>query len=151
MRLNLVPVKILTDQHLIAERRELRMIPPLLQKKFDKQGQDLRQDIPAQFTLGTGHMNFWLDKIQFLEQRFISLTGEMIVRGFNPDKSLMINTYLAEKEGFYKTNWKPKSQDIKVSAERIYSKILEKPHWYKFFSLPISVEWITSLYEPLMK
>lgn len=35
MRCNLIFPWFLTDQHLIAERRELRMIPPLLKKRLD--------------------------------------------------------------------------------------------------------------------
>ena len=35
MRCNLVFPWFLTDQHLIAERRELRMIPALLKKRVD--------------------------------------------------------------------------------------------------------------------
>ncbi len=36
MRCNLIDPSLLTDQHLIAEKRELRMIPPLLEKKLSK-------------------------------------------------------------------------------------------------------------------
>ena len=59
MRCNLVFPWFLTDQHLIAERRELRMIPALLEKRFAAR-KHTTLDIPSRFCLGAGHMKFWL-------------------------------------------------------------------------------------------
>ena len=146
MRCNLVDPRILTDQHLIAERRELRMIPPFLEKRL-RLGIAAASDIPVFYTLGRGHMKFWLDKFKFLETRFIALTKEMQFRGFNPDLTLSLETSVAKKIGLY-NDYIPRDLDIEVSKCRIVDRILQKPTWYRFHSLPISVDWITLNYFP---
>ena len=145
MRLNLVSPAILTDQHLIAEKRELRMIPPLLHKKFIKRGFSFKNDIPPFFVLGTGHMNFWLDKFSFLESRYRSLEQEMINRGFFVGEGLIIDTFLSKEIGCYH-DWQPREQDIQLSRERIKEKLLLKPRWYRFHSNPINLNWIVENY-----
>jgi len=123
MRLNLVSPTHLTDQHLIAEKRELRMIPALLQKKFSKKGIALKRDIPPVFVLGTGHMNFWLDKLKFLKDRFILIQDEMKHRNFFVDETKIIDTALAEMIGCC-GDWSPRDQDVLVSKARIKQKLL---------------------------
>lgn len=153
MRCNLVDPRILTDQHLIAERRELRMIPPLLKQQCRIFGltstlkSNISKKIPQQFTLGTGHMLFWLDKFKFLESRFTELTSEMKVRGFNPDYNLQLDTSLAKTLDLY-YSWIPTQQDILLSKNRLVERILQKPTWYRFHSLPISLAWLEQHYFP---
>lgn len=153
MRCNLVDPRILTDQHLIAERRELRMIPPLLSQQFRMLNStqnvkvNITTKIPKQFVLGQGHMLFWLDKFKFLENRFNELTREMKIRGFNPDYNLQLDTTLAKTLDLY-LSWIPTQQDILLSKTRIVKRILQKPTWYRFHSLPISAAWIEQNYFP---
>jgi len=70
--------KFLTDQHLLAELRELPRIftavknRVLLNKDFN--------DIPKNFTLGTGHVKFFYNKCQFLSNRHHSLRLEYFNR-----------------------------------------------------------------------
>lgn len=153
MRCNLVDPRILTDQHLMAERRELRMIPPLLEKQcqiFKTQVNVkpyILSKIPQKYTLGSGHMLFWLDKFKFLETRFNALTHEMKFRGFNADETLTLEVELAKINGLYET-WLPTSEDILISRTRIVERILQKPTWYRFHYLPISVSWVEQHYFP---
>jgi len=151
MRCNLVDPRILTDQHLMAERRELRMIPPLLEKQVSilrkNIRSELRRKIPSQFTLGKGHMLFWLDKFKFLEGRFNALTKEMKFRGFSPDPNLILAVDKAKHYGLY-SSWLPSQTDILLSKTRIVERILQKPTWYRFHSLPISPSWVEMTYFP---
>jgi len=135
----------------MAERRELRMIPPLLEKQISILGSklipELQRKIPSQFTLGKGHMLFWLDKFKFLEGRFNALTKEMKFRGFSPDPSLMLEVNLAKQHNLY-YSWLPSLPDILLSKTRIVERILQKPTWYRFHSLPISAAWVEMTYFP---
>ena len=55
-RINIVPVEELMDQHLIAEYREITMVPAALNRTLkSKKGLD-RNKISKTYTLNTGHV-----------------------------------------------------------------------------------------------
>ncbi len=68
----------LVDAHLFAEYRELKRIPNTI-----KLGRAVIKDIPEQFTLGTGHVKFFYDKLKYLHNRSNSLYEELIRRKYN--------------------------------------------------------------------
>lgn len=144
MRCNLVNPAILSDQHLIAEKRELRMIPPLLKKRIDN-GISLRSGIPKSFTLGKGHMLFWIDKMEYLNLRFKLLEIEMKKRGFKVNEDLHFDMFYAIMYGL-NNDWEPNNNDYDIIKERIKSRLLEKPNWYRYYGKPIDNEWISTLY-----
>lgn len=145
MRCNLILPNMLTDQHLIAERNELRFIPPLLEKKYKRQGMDLVKDIPEKFCLGKGHMCFWLDKFLYLETRYKNLSTEMLRRNFKPDLTIEYDVSLAKELGLY-NDWEESYQDRCLIKERIKQRILLKPAWYRYNSMPITLEWVRFIY-----
>jgi hypothetical protein len=68
----------LTTKHLVAEHREIKRIPNCVSKgKYSMKGQ------PPIFTLGTGHVKFFYDKLNYLKNRYESLYAECIKRGIN--------------------------------------------------------------------
>lgn len=149
MRCNLLPVKFLTDQHLIAEKRELRMIPPLLEKKLKTRDlQSVLKDIPSSYCLGKGHMNWCLDKSLYLEKRFTAITNEMKKRNFNPNSKFKFNIepFLKFEKELY-LDYKPTEVDLIIIKQRIYERIMEKPNWYKWYSKPVSLEWVETTYK----
>lgn len=73
---NLHPSKLI-DQHLLAEYREITRIPRHMSKyRFDP----LRKR-PTEFTLNTGHVLYFYDKIKFLHKRFNTIKEELTNRG----------------------------------------------------------------------
>lgn len=77
-RINVVPVAELCDQHLLAEHRELTRIPNcILKGRYSLKGQ------PFKYTLGTGHVKFFYDKLFWLQNRYQQLMTECVARGFN--------------------------------------------------------------------
>lgn len=85
-----MPVKWLTDKHLIAEHREIKRIPNAVKNR--KVRWDL--PIPDKFTLGKGHVRFFYNKIRYLERRYKRLHAECIKRGFKvQDYSSAFNLY----------------------------------------------------------
>ena len=65
-----IPPKVLTDQHLLAEHREIKRLPAVFAKNLKPTG------IPKQFTLGTGHVKFFLDKGKYTLKRYKLLYAE---------------------------------------------------------------------------
>lgn len=73
-----IPPAELTDKHLMAEHREIKRIPNCINKgRFSMKGQ------PSTFTLGTGHVKFFYDKLLYLKKRYEQLYLECKRRKFN--------------------------------------------------------------------
>ena len=69
-RINIIPVSELTDQHLIAEYREITMIPAALTRTLNSKSGFIKKKIPDRFTLNTGHVYFFYDKGLYLYNRY---------------------------------------------------------------------------------
>jgi deoxyribonuclease (pyrimidine dimer) len=146
MRCNIIEPCLLTDQHLIAERRELRLIPPLFEKRFKKLGiKGVVSNIPDQYCLGKGHMLFWMNKGEYLRTRYSELTDEMLIRGFKPDLSIFY--FLTPEARDVSIDYVPSTHDIQILLERVTAKINQKPTWYRFHGNPITEEYILHLNE----
>ena len=128
-RINLISPKELTDQHLIAEYREITMVPAALKRTINsKAGLQLNQ-IPKEFTLNKGHVKFFYNKGLYLQKRYNQLIKEMKKRGFSPNPKRQF-----PKEIFLPNlynDWNPSLKDKKIIIKRINEKIKMKPKWYK--------------------
>lgn len=68
----------LPDKLLLAELREIKRIPNVIKSgRYNMAGQ------PTEFTLGTGHVKFFYDKLEYLLERYNNLRWEALYRGFN--------------------------------------------------------------------
>jgi deoxyribonuclease (pyrimidine dimer) len=78
-----IPPAKLCDQHLVAEYREILRTNALAIARARKEGRQMLKNIQQSFTLGSGHVTFFYDKLLYIHQRFNALRGEMINRGMN--------------------------------------------------------------------
>lgn len=131
VRVNLVPVSELSNQHLLAERVELLMLSKNLQKfKLTT--------IPDKYCLGVGHQKFFMNKCDFLRQRFKLIENECIKRKFKINVNKIdefyyhITKYLLHNNQIRQLDWSPTEDEIKISRDRINSRIKEKPNYYKW-------------------
>ena len=69
-RINIIPVSELTDQHLIAEYREITMVPAALMRTLNSKSGLNKQKIGNKFTLNKGHVYFFYDKGLYLYNRY---------------------------------------------------------------------------------
>lgn len=126
-RINIIDPEELTDQHLIAEYREIFMIGPALQRSLkSKNGVT---GIPENFTLNKGHVKFFYDKGLYLSERYSQLILEMQKRGMKNDPQRIF-----PKEHFpdeYFNDWLPTEDDRNIVRERIALRISQRPGWYK--------------------
>jgi len=129
-RVNIIPVEELHDQHLIAEYRELTMVPAALNRTLkSKTGLD-KTKIPKNYTLNKGHVYFFYDKGKYLDKRYNQITKEMKHRGFTPDINRKFPKDIFIENNLYK-DWTPSLDDLIIIRERIKSKINQKPNWYR--------------------
>ena len=129
-RINIINVSELTDQHLIAEYREITMVPAALNRTINsRNGLDVN-NIPKEFTLNKGHVTFFYDKGKYLFKRYNLLINEMKKRGFNPNKNRLFPTKIFIDNHLFH-DWEPKLKDLKTIRLRILLKIQQKPNWYR--------------------
>lgn len=132
-RINLVDPNELTDQHLIAEYREIRLLSAILQRSLkSKKGVDVKT-IPTSFTLNANHVRFFYNKGMYLHKRYNSLRDEMVNRGMNPTLEFPIEKWPAH---LYH-DWTPNEQDKNIVRERIALRISQKPDWYRKYGRPL--------------
>ena len=127
-RINLVPVSELADQHLIAEWRELPRVFGLVKKKLDEKKPII---ISKNYTMGTGHVRFFYDKLLFLQKRHQALVKEAQKRGFKITLTEKISLSSFPKE--YCQDFIPSELDLKISQQRILEKLQAKPDFYTFY------------------
>jgi len=130
-RINLVNPRELSDQHLVAEYREIFMVGSSLQRSIkSKNWVKTKINIPDEFTLNKGHVTFFYNKGMYLDKRYSQLVKEMKRRGMNPDPKRKFKKSQWPK--YLYNDWKPKNRDLKVIRKRIEKKINLKPDWYRY-------------------
>jgi deoxyribonuclease (pyrimidine dimer) len=127
-RINIIPVEELTDQHLMAEYREMFMVGSALQKSLKSPNWD-KNRIPKELTLGTGHVMFFYDKGQYLYKRYSQIQKELTKRNYKLDKTRLFKVTQFPTE--YYNDWTPTDRDRTILRERIQERINEKPEWYR--------------------
>lgn len=111
-RINIgIPPKKLSRQHLIAEHREIVRIPNTI-----KTGKARVEGIPAEFTLGKGHVKFFYDKLKYLHLRYEALYEECTARGYN--MTYFGNAFEGLPEHLY-NDYKPTRAAVNLIKERI--------------------------------
>ena len=129
-RINIgVPVRNLTDQHLLAEHCEIKRICAVYSKFITKTGKSNK--IPTEFTLGTGHVLFFIDKGLYTYNRYKQIYDECLYRGFEVE--------------YYGDNWQvynsvhfkdyiPTIEDTRKIVERISERIMQSRQEPRYFS-----------------
>ena len=129
-RINIIPVEELFDQHLIAEYREITMIPAALKRTLkSKKGLDVSR-INSKYTLNKGHVYFFYNKGQYLHKRYLDLISEMKKRGFSPSDNRTFPDKIFINNNLY-NDWMPDRDDLLLIRKRINQKIKMKPNWYR--------------------
>ena len=133
-RINLLPPSELTDQHLFAEFREIKMVPKALNRSLRARGLiGVQRSIPSRFTLNTGHVMFFYDKGKYLADRYEQLKAELRVRGvqFNELSAFDSDDVFAGNPKLF-GGYVPTAEAITIIRNRIAEKIAMKPEWYRY-------------------
>ena len=130
-RINLVPITELSDQHLVAEYREIFMVGPSLQRSLKSPNWNkTKETLPKEFTLNKGHVKFFYNKGKYLYNRYLELVKEMKNRGMRPDPLRKFKREQWPDELF--NDWIPSANDLEIIRERIQLRIKQKPNWYRW-------------------
>ena len=122
VRVNIVNPKVLSDQHLIAEYREILLLFGVYKNRINKgiKKSDNNLMHPIQF---------YQDKLLYLKHRHEDLIEEMKKRKFKPKKTVDINDFHFDRLN----DWEPKKEHIERIKERIIQRLNEKPNWYRYY------------------
>ena len=107
----------LTDKHLLAEHREIKRVPNVVKSgRFSLVGQ------PTSFTLGTGHVKFFYDKLGHLKLRYQQIHAECVKRGFNVTDFTSAFDHVPKE---YMKDYKPTERDRRIIMQRISERLKE--------------------------
>ncbi len=134
-RINLTLVSELADQHLMAEYRELPRVFGAVRKHVQN-GKKLKDfKISSVFILGTGHVTFFYDKLEFLRKRQIDLIAECLKRGFKIQDTTVQD--ISDIPVEFRNDYVPTPDALKISQARLDEKIAQRPQWYKHYGKAI--------------
>lgn len=121
MRINIIPVQELADQHLRAEYNEIKFSADYYRRsKGTKLGID-KSRISEKYTLSTGHAYMWYDKFSYILNRLDELCLEMASRGYSVNYPKMDTAGIDEEWNY--GNYIPTKEAQKINVERIYQRI----------------------------
>lgn len=150
-RVNLVPLDMLADQHLFAEMREIKWVPLYVNRALKTHSlEKMLSNIPNRYTLGVGHVKFFYDKMSFLKTRYEMLFEECVVRGYQMTKNFLSDSEIFDTPfAVLQNGYNPNPNEVKISAQRIYDRLMMKPSWYKYRGVSIGSDLLKK-YETLI-
>ena len=140
-RINLIDPKILTDQHLNAERVESTMALASARRSLQSRNGLRSSNV---FTLNAGHVIFFHKRLGYLKRRFFELSEEMKRRGMNPQSPWPDDSW-ARADMW--EDYTPTEADCNIIKARIRDRLLLKPSWYKYMGQSVvDLTWIENHY-----
>lgn len=134
-RINVVAVSDLTDQHLMAEYRELPMVLAAARRSLNSKSGWVADKVPNNYTLNRGHVYFFTNKKHYLWNRYQQLIEELKYRGYNIDPNNRTMDW-SMFDNIPQIIWSPTAKCIEINLERIRQRIDQKPNWYRWTKRP---------------
>lgn len=121
-RINVVCPSELHTKHLVAEYRELPRVFALSAKARERKKAFC---VPANYSLGKGHVTFFYDKLLWLELRHKAIVAEMIRRGFVVNFPSVAERWKSDSrldDSCWK-DWLPGPNDLALNRTRILERM----------------------------
>lgn len=123
----------LSDQHLIAESVEITMITGGLRKN----GYLIKSEVPEHFNLGKGHINFFKNKLYYLNRRLLAVNKELTDRNIRHSTKIDLEEFPSE----LCNDWSPNFEDSKIIRERIADRLIHplkaRAGFHRYRRMPI--------------
>lgn len=130
----------LCDSQLLAEHREIIRIPNTIKSGKAKVNID---KIPNEFKLGSGHVIFFYNKLEYLRNRYIALHKECCKREFNVQNYSKVFKHLPPD---LCNDWNPDDEVRKIVQERINNRLL-KMKTIRYFGQKVDIDFLQYLAE----
>lgn len=117
-RINVVPPSELHTKFLVAEYREIVRVFALARQSQYSMHKVKQPDV---YTLGTGHVKYFYNRLGFITERYDSLCQEMLSRGFKCNRVPKEDLHQGiEKNMFF--NYKVTEEALRINRERILER-----------------------------
>lgn len=131
----------LSDQHLIAESVEITMITGGLRKN----GYQIKSEIPDIFNIGKGHINFFKNKLYYLNKRLLAVNKELGNRNIRHSTKIDLNEFPSELRG----DWNPDWIDSAIIRDRVYRRLIQplkaREGFHRYYKNPIrDMKWFAN-------
>ncbi len=127
-RINTIPPSTLTDQHLLAEYRELPRIFALVLLAC---AANRPLTGPDRYTMGTGHVRFFYTRTAYLSRRQSAIIAELVSRGYQI-------SHLEAPAPLDDSTWEPDEQDRQVNLARLRERLHKPGARYTHRRAPVS-------------
>ena len=119
----------LPDELLLAELREIKRLPYFKRTLKD-------QISPPSFTLGKGHIKFFMSRLRFAKERYARLREEAEKRGFD------VTDFSQNFEGLdLGTDYNPSENDRSQIVQRICQRVREsRKVWWHYYGKRVTKE-----------
>lgn len=125
-RINTLPVTSLTNQHALAEYKEITRVFGYVRKAqergISKFNFHKKYNVPTDYTLGTGHVIFMMYKLQYCLDRYHALQVELTNRGYKLNPVSDSDLLSGIRSGWL-GNYVPTENALKINAERISKRL----------------------------
>jgi len=128
----------LSDQHLIAEYREILLAFGYYKKNNNRRIKKSKENLKHP-------LRFYQDKLTYLAKRFIKLKSEMIRRGMAPMKNLSQNGFDSSRFNDFTPNEYHQEQIKERITQRINEKEESVGSWYKYCGTNQPIEFFEGL------
>ena len=144
-RINTIDTEHLTDQHVMAEYRELPMVNAALSRSLSSK-RGIRHDlIPPKYTLNRGHVMFFYDKGQWLYDRYMQLIACLKSRGYQIDPDSRVVKWDHFKDNGLFNSWEPDGAAHAINVERLIERVNAKVSWYRLKGTPVDEQYLVFL------
>lgn len=123
-RVNCIPPRELTREHLIAEYRELPRIFALVKAASERGERPDDRRNPRAYTLGAGHCRFFYPRCAWLAERYASLVAEMVARGYRPQFLTLAPVATAIPPEWW-GSWEPDDAAMAINRARITERLMK--------------------------
>lgn len=145
-RINTIDPRLLTDQHLMAEYREMPMVHAALSRSLSSlRGVDL-STLPPVYTLNKGHVRFFYNKGKWLYERYTALVRELEFRNYDLDPGRVVNWNVFRDNNLF-GDWEPNATAHRVNVERIIERVKAKPQWYRYMGKGLADNYLPILHQ----
>lgn len=125
-RINVIEPSELTNKHLMGELHEITRVYGLVRKAQDRKinKYNFKDKIkqPSAYTMGTGHVYFFYDKLRFITERYYALNQEAVKRNFkvNPiDKQQLVS----DIQQWWFGDYQPTQDAVEINRNRIKERL----------------------------
>lgn len=125
-RINVVEPSELTNKHLMGELHEITRVYGLVRKAQDRKinKYNFKDKIkqPDAYTMGTGHVYFFYNKLGFITERYYALNQEAANRNFNVnpiDKEQLVSGI----QQWWFGDYQPTQEALEINRKRINERL----------------------------